>query len=323
MRYLNMKIPEGYMRVSKIVLGTDYFGTTVSEDEAFKMLDTFADAGGNCLDTARMYAQWLPGGKGASELLLGRWLKSRGNRNKIIISTKGAHPEQGHMDVSRLSRREIETDLDESLKALNTDTIDIYWLHRDDVNYPVEDIMETLSLLIKKGKVRSVGCSNWGTERIREANQAALKNGLTPFSVSQIQWSLAASTPEAHDDPTIVCMNEKEYDWYLKQQFPVFAYSSQAKGFFARAAVHGLDILNEKAKKRFATPENIERLERVKEYVSQSGLTPTAVSLGYLLCNKVPAVAVVGCKRLEQLQDSLTAADAELDDVTVEWLFKG
>lgn len=321
MRFLDMKVPEGYMRVSKIVLGADYFGTTVSEEEAFRLLDTFIEAGGNCVDTARMYAEWIPGGGGASELLLGRWLKARRNRNGIIISTKGAHPKLGHMDVNRLSRKEIEADLDESLKALGTDVIDIYWLHRDDPNYPVEEIMETLTLLAGKGKIRAAGCSNWSTARLEEANRAASKNGFTSFVASQVQWSLAASTPEAHGDPTIICMDSREHDWYLKNQFPVFAYSSQAKGFFTKAIEQGMEALNEKSKNRFVTPDNMARLERVREYSRQSGLAPTAVALGYLLCNQVPAIAIVGCKKLGQLQDSLTAADVKIDKKTVDWLY--
>lgn len=225
------------------------------------------------------------------------------------------------MDCGRLSRKDIESDLDESLMALGVDVIDLYWLHRDDVSRPVGDIMETLSTLIAKGKVRAVGCSNWKVERIEEANRAAMANGLAPFSFSQIQWSLATSTSDAHNDPTIVCMDKKEYAWYLEKSFPVFAYSSQAKGFFARASARGLDAINQKAYARFCTPENIVRLERVKEYAAQNGLTPTAVALGYILCNKVPAMAIVGCKNEEQLVDSLSAADVNLPENVVDWLF--
>lgn len=321
MKYLNMKLLEGSLNISKIALGTDYFGTTVPEETAFRLLDTFADAGGNCVDTARAYASWLPDGKGASEKTIGKWLKARGNRNKIIISTKGGHPPLDRMDCGRLSRKDIESDLDESLRALGVDSIDLYWLHRDDVTRPVEDIMGTLSMLITKGKVQAAGCSNWKTGRIEEANRAALANGFTAFFASQLQWSLATSTPEVHGDPTIVCMDEHEYSWYLKESFPVFAYSSQAKGFFARASAKGLKAINQKAYSRFCTPENIARLERVKRYANENELTPSAVALGYIICNRVPATAIVGCKSEEQLTDTLTAADVELPKAAVEELF--
>ena len=321
MRYLSMKLPGSSLDISRIVLGTDYFGATVPEETAFRLMDIFADAGGNCVDTARMYASWLPDGAGASERTIGNWLKSRGNRNHIIISTKGGHPRLDQMSTGRLSREEIESDLDESLQTLGVDVIDLYWLHRDDVTRPVEDIMETLSSLINKGKIRAIGCSNWRADRVAEANRAAQTNGFVPFSASQIQWSLATSTPKAHDDPTIVCMDEQEYGWYLKESFPVFAFSSQAKGFFARAAAKGLDAVNQKAYTRFSTPENIERLERVKKYAADNSLTISAVTLGYIMSNQVPAAAIVGCKSEEQLLDSLTAADVELSQTVTDWLF--
>ena len=322
MKFLDLNSKNGNLLISKIVLGTDYFGAAIPEDTAFRLLDNYIGAGGNCFDTARIYASWLPGGDDASERTIGRWLKSRGNRNNIIISTKGGHPPLDNMSAGRLSRKEIEADLDKSLRLLGVNEVDIYWLHRDDTTRPVEDIMETISILVAKGKIRVAGCSNWKSERIDEANRAAA-SGYGFFSASQIQWSLAASTPEAHNDSTIICMNENEYSWYEKESFPVFAFSSQAKGFFAKASVLGLDAINKKSLDRFGTPENIARLVRVKEYAAKTGLTPTAVALGYILCNKVPAVAIVGCKNAEQLADSLTAADVEITPLIVDWLHKG
>ncbi len=322
-KYLKLETGNNSIEISKLVLGTDYFGTNVTKEESFKLMDEFVAAGGNCLDTARVYAEWLPGGSGASEKIIGEWLKLRGIRDKIIISTKGGHPPLSNMHSGRLSKNCIESDLDQSLKLLGVDYIDIYWLHRDDINRPVSDIMETLQYFIDIGKVRAIGCSNWKVNRINEANNYAINNGLTPFAMSQILWSLATSTPEAHKDPTIVCMDVDEYSWHLNNNFPVMAYSSQAKGFFAIGARNGLDKINQKAASRFCTDENIERLERVKQYAKQNQLTPTAVALGYILCNKLDSMAIIGCKNTQQLQDTLTAKDIELSADVVEWLFKG
>jgi aryl-alcohol dehydrogenase-like predicted oxidoreductase len=293
------------------------------EKEAFRLMDIYQDAGGNCLDTARVYASWLPGGDGASEVTIGKWLKTRGCRNKTILSTKGGHPSFSSMNCGRLSRKEIEGDLDESLKALGVDYIDIYWLHRDDVSRPVEDIAETMTALIKKGKIRAAGCSNWRSDRIEELNEFAAKNDMEPFAASQIQWSLAASTPEDYNDSTLVCMDEKEYNWYLEKQFPVFAFSSQAKGFFTKLAKQGLEGLSQKAYSRFATSENLSRFERVKKYADERGLTVSAVALGYITENRFPAFAIIGPSSSEQLEDSLTAADVSIPHEIIDWLYKG
>lgn len=227
------------------------------------------------------------------------------------------------MSDGRLSKQCIESDLDESLNALGVDNVDLYWLHRDDVGLPVEDIMENMNSLISKGKMRAIGCSNWKADRIAEANAYALSRGLVPFCASQIQWSLAVSAPEAYKDPTIVCMDDYEYDWYVQNNLPVMAYSSQANGFFARAAEKGLDAINREANERFCTQANIARLERVKQYALKSRLTPTAVALGYIVCNQLPAMAVVGCNTLGQLHDTLTAADVTMPKYVVEWLHHG
>ncbi|HOQ06841.1 MAG TPA: aldo/keto reductase [Clostridiales bacterium] len=329
LRYLDIRIPgpgrtaSDTLSVSKIVLGTDYFGTSVSEEDAFRLMDIYADAGGNCIDTARVYASWMPGGEGASERTVGKWLKSRKNRDRIILSTKGGHPELDSMTRGRLSRKELEGDLDESLRTLGVDYIDIYWLHRDDTSRPVEDIMETLHTFVARGKVRAIGCSNWKSVRIEEANRVAADSGTEAFCASQIQWSLAASTPELHGDTTLVCMDGTEYKWYMENDFPVFAYSAQAKGFFSKAAAMGVESLGGKALARFASPENIARLERVMEYAQRRGLSPTAVALAYITCNRVPAAAIVGCKKEEHLLDTLTAADADIPSADADWLYTG
>lgn len=323
MRYIDLGSPDDNIRVSVLALGTDYFGTTVNESEAMSLMDAYTEAGGNCIDTARVYASWLPGGAGASERTIGRWLKARGNRNRLVISTKGGHPRLENMNEGRLSRKELEKDLDESLMTLGVDHIDIYWLHRDDASSSVEDITETLSMFIKKGKIRTVGCSNWKAARLEEALRAALANGSAAFCASQIQWSLASTTPEAYRDLTLVCMNDEEYGWYEKNRFPVFAYSSQAKGFFARGASQGLGALSRKAHDRYAAPENIARLERVKRYAADNGITVTVAALGCIVCNRVPGIAIIGCKNGEQLADSLAASDVDLPEADVEWLFRG
>jgi len=286
---------------------------------AFKLYDGFIEAGGNCIDTARFYADWMPGGHGASERLLGEWLKSRQAYRQVLISTKGGHPPIENMEQGRLSRACLESDLNESLSLLGVDHIDLYWLHRDDISHPVEDIMESLGALAASGKVRAVGCSNWKVDRIAQANAYALATGLPGFSMSQIQWSLATSTPEAHEDLSKVIMNDEEYQWYLKSNFPVMVYSSQAKGFFSRP-VTGPNAINEKSRAWFCTPENLRRKSRVVEYAARNGLAPGSVAIAYILCNKVPAMALIGCRNMEQLHDTLSAADLIIPEEAIAYL---
>lgn len=309
--------------VSVLALGTDYFGTTVSKEDSFAIMDRFLSSGGNAIDTARLYASWLPNGVGASEKTIGEWMKSRKNREQVFLITKGGAVDKGSTERARLSRNDLRYDITESLKALQCETIDLYFLHRDDETKPVEEIMPTLAEFVKEGKVKALGASNWRARRIAEANAFCEKEGLPPFTASEVQWSLARSTPEKHDDLSLVCMNEEEYDYYLASGMPVFAFSSQAKGFFIRGAASGVDSNNQKAISRFASEENIGRLNRVKDLMAKKDMSAAAVSLASLSSRPFPVSTLVGCKTLAQLEDSLTAADATLTQEEINYLTDG
>ena len=161
------------MKMAKLSLGTAGFGSAVDRKTAFLLLDRYYAAGGNLFDTARVYADWLPNGHGASERTLGEWIASRGLRDRVLISTKGAHPPMGNLHTPRVNRKAILFDMEESLSALATDYVDIYFLHRDDESRPVSDIMPTLHELVVAGKTRFLGASNWRASRIAEANAFA------------------------------------------------------------------------------------------------------------------------------------------------------
>jgi aryl-alcohol dehydrogenase-like predicted oxidoreductase len=163
----------GGPEVSKLCLGTGRFGAGLPREEALKQLDLFFDRGGNFVDTARVYADWVPGGHGASESTVGAWLKKRKLRNRVIISSKGAHPDLKTMHIPRMGPADVRFDLEESLRALGTDYIDLYFLHRDDPSRPVGEILDMLESFRKEGKIRHYGCSNWTLNRIEEADKAA------------------------------------------------------------------------------------------------------------------------------------------------------
>ena len=198
------------IEIPSLAFGTASFEKQDNDEEYFPFLDTYVKLGGNCIDTARTYCSWLEGGDGSSEKTIGRWLTARNNRKDVVIVTKGGH--HAWVDgerVSRLTREELEKDLQASLDALQTDYIDIYLLHRDDESTPVEEIMPVLDDFVKSGKVHFIGASNWKTERIEKANDFAVKNGMEPFRISQIYYSLAHTSKEAIADSTIACMDTK------------------------------------------------------------------------------------------------------------------
>ncbi|HIU48396.1 MAG TPA: aldo/keto reductase [Candidatus Avimonoglobus intestinipullorum] len=303
------------IELSQVVLGTDYFGTTRSREDSFRMMDAYTERGGNVLDTARVYGAWFPGGDGASERTVGAYVKERGLRHKIVISSKAGHPPLDDMHQGRLDRAEITADVDTGLLQLGTDYIDILWLHRDDVSKPVEEIIDTLDGLVKQGKILSYGASNWTAKRLREANAYAAKSGKRPFAASQIQWSLAVCHHIADD--TLVQMDTAEETFYAASKLPVFAFSSQAKGFFEK---YDKNTLSEKADGRYNTPDNVARYRRLKQISQKTGISLSALALGYLLCNRTfPVLPIIGGSKPEQIADSMSILDTGIPEEILEW----
>ncbi len=294
-------------RLSKLILGTVPFGSVMSKEDSFAAMDLYTKSGGNVIDTARVYSSWLPGGKDASEKCVGEWLKERNNRREIVLITKGGHPPFDHLHNSRLSPDEIRSDFSESLRFLQTEDVDIYFLHRDDESLPVSVIMDTLHEFVTDKKVKMLGASNWKLARILEANEYAKTNDKTPFCVSEIQWSYVYCTSETLMDDTLVCMDDQEYAGYLKARIPVFAYSSQGHGIFSRGYKADLSDIEEK-NRAFYCGENIRRYQSLLDRCEKENKTPSDIVLNYIMENELNAFAIVGCSRLSQLQDSLQAA---------------
>ena len=302
--------------VSSVVLGTDYYGSTVYKKDCYRLMDTYVDKGGNCIDTAKLYVN------GVSEEIIGEWIKNR-SRDKIIISTKGAYPSGSDMSVSRLSEREIEEDLNSSLKRLGTDYIDIYWLHRDDINKPVAGIMEALDKFVKQGKIRNIGASNWTAERIKAANDYAKARGINQFCASQIKWSLAKTNPAYKDETMLVEMNETEYEFYKNNPVSVFAFASQGKGFFSKMANGGVSTLSEKAKERYYYNENVERFNILCDIVKQNAVSVSAAVVSYIYSDKnTNSFAIIGPKNEMQLADTIKYSDFILGEREREELRK-
>jgi aryl-alcohol dehydrogenase-like predicted oxidoreductase len=242
-------------------------------------------------------------------------MKSRGTRSKVYISTKGGHPSLPDWS-RRITEADITADMDASLRYLQTDCVDVYFLHRDDETKPVEAIMPVLDKLVRAGKTRQLGASNWTVARIAEANAFARSNGLTPFSVSQIFW--CGAVINAHDlpDKTLIAMDETQHAWYAESGMPVMAYTAQAKGLFSHIRDGGYAGLADDLVTMFLNAETKARAERILATCADTGLSPTAVSLAYLLHDRaVKAYPILGISRPERLAEAMQVFSLEQRDI--------
>ena len=281
--------------LSRIVLGTDGYSERIDRQTAFELMDFYIENGGNVLDTARIYAG------GGSERLIGEYLKDRGIRDKVFISTKCSHPPVGDMSVSRLTPAEIEADIDASLMALGVDTIDMLWLHRDDEKKGVRHIIDALNEMVLKGKIRYFGASNWTYERIDSANRYAYESGRDGFAAGQILYNMAS--PAKIWDDTLVIMDDDEKKKYTENEFPVFAFSSQAKGFFEK---YDEGLLSPKSRERYLCDESIKTYARIKAEAENTGDTLSYTALRLLWEeSEFDVFPIIGPSNLNQLKDSL------------------
>lgn len=298
---------------SRILLGTCYFGDGISKDEAFLMMDKFCEMGGTHIDTARLYAD------GKSEEIVGEWIISRDAKD-MIVSSKGGYYDMDSGEKPRLDENDISSDLEVSLKALKRDSIEFYWLHRDDENKPVDEIIEMMNKFVKSGKIVKFGASNWTAKRIAKANEYAKNNGLIGFSASQIRFNPAYCLGERGG---LVGMDENEFEFYKNNNMPVVAYSSQAKGFFSKMAEYGESGLSEKAKKRYLCEENLNRLEVLKRLSKKYNVSVAGIICGAFSSFSIPEVfPVIGGSRVEQIKDSLSGADVMVDREELMEIFK-
>lgn len=312
--------PNTTLNVSQIVMGSTDIGTVIPEADAFDLLDVFYEAGGSFIDSAHVYAVWRPGGEGASERTIGRWLKARGLRHRVTVATKGAHPFLDSMTVPRMSRAEIAADLDESLARLDIDVIDLYWLHRDALTVPVEAIVETLAEFVRAGKIRYWGVSNWTTARIRAANDYAARRGLPGIVANQPLGSLAQPNMDAIPDKTLIALDASGLQFHRASGLPLVPYSSQAKGYFTKRAENRL---NATERAWYDSPTNDRRFERVQEVARRYGVSITAIALAYLTSQSFPCTPIIGSHSVAQLRDSLAAADLTLTEDDIAYLEVG
>lgn len=298
---MRISYEQNQVDIGNIVLGANFKKELLSTRDIASILNVFFEKGGKCIDVARSY------NNGISEIFVGRWLKNSGMRSKIIVSTKGGHPQKGN--CSRLSKNAVELDLDASLKALKTDYIDLYWLHRDDENLSTEEIIDYLNSFVKAGKIIFFGASNWSFNRLVEANAYAERTGQMGFSCSQIQWSVGTPNPCYYDDLGMKYMNAQEYNLYMLSKFPLFVYSSQAKGFFYY-------IQNEKKlgyqQEKFDNEVNREIYKELYSIAKQYNVPLSYPVLGFILSSPLNVVPIVGYRTEYDLIECFSAIKFQL-----------
>ena len=316
-----------HIEACPLVLGTDYYGKTIPEDTAYSLIETFCQKGGNIIDTAHVYSDYLPGEKHMSEKVIGRWLRQSGKDKELgkslYIATKGGFPEVGDMHASRLSYKEVKQDLEESLECLQINSIDLYWLHRDNTAIPADEIVGWMDEFVKTGKIKSYGVSNWTAERIKKARKAAELQKNTAPVASQIRWSMAVTEKATREDDTLVEMDPPEYEYYKNNDMAVFAFSSQAKGFFAKLKKEGGAYIKPegKAGARYFNEQNIKTYEKLQKLSQKYGISEMQLALAWLTYAPFPAFPIIGCKSTAQLEDSMKTLEycSEGDNVIEEF----
>lgn len=304
-------------KISRIFYGTASMPFLAGED-GNDLLDAMYALGVNTFDIARGY--------GGAEDSIGRWVEERGIREKVVLLSKCAHPDsQGN---KRVNEKAIREDFALSSKALRTDYIDIYLLHRDDLDVPAGEIIEIMNALYAEGKIRAFGGSNWTHQRIEEANEYADKHNLIPFTVSSPNFGLAE---QLHDPWGGGCItisgssNKAARAWYKENHMPVIAYSSLGRGLFSgRVKSDALDqvteILDEVALKGYGYPANYERLRRCEEIAKKKRCTVPQIAMAWIYSQGLDIFAVVSTSSAKRMQDNIDALYIELTDEECSYL---
>lgn len=297
-------------QVSRAVLGSMVFGTESAQlANTYALLDEFLKAGGNCLDTAHGY------GGGKSEEAIGLWFEARGNRDKVLVETKGCHP---YSSEPRVTPEAIRADIGDSLRRMKTTYIDMWLFHRDNPRVPVGPLVDELNSHIAAGRLRAIGASNWSTQRIDEFNEFAHKKGLKGFAVNSPHLSLAAAREPMWSGCTIA--DEPAKAWHRRNRMPLFAWSSQARGFFSgRFAKDKLDG-DKDVIRVYYTDENFERLRRATELGQKKGLTAIQIAAAYVMSQDFPTWCLIGPANVEELKVSVAALNLELTPEECRWL---
>ncbi len=298
------QIPGLAKPASVVALGFEFFPNFAS---ASLTLDAFYEAGGNLFDTAYVY------GGGKTEAIFGDWHTSRNvPREEIVLIGKGAHSPLCYPDM-------IAKQLDQSLERLKTDYVDVYFMHRDNLDVPVGEFVDAMDAEVRRGRIRGIfGGSNWTRERMDEAAAYAQKNGKQAPGALSNNFSLAEML-----DPIwagcVAASDDEWKEWLKSRQIPNFAWSSQGRGFFTERA--GRDKHDDEEIVRvWYSDRNFVRRDRAIELAQKLGRHPIHIALAYVIAQPFPVIPLIGPRTIAELEDSLSALDIALTDEQVKWL---
>jgi aryl-alcohol dehydrogenase-like predicted oxidoreductase len=306
------KLGNSGLEVAPLVLGGNVFGWTIDEPASFQVLDAFVAAGFNFVDTADMYSTWKPGNKGGeSETILGNWMRKSGNRKKVLIATKVG------MDLGAgrkgLSKDYILRAGEESLRRLQTDYIDLYQAHTDDTTVPLQETLEAFGQLVKQGKVRAIGASNYTAPRLSEALEVSKKDGLPRYESLQPLYNLYDRADyEATLEP--VCR---------ENGIGVIPYYSLASGFLTGKYRSEADL--EKSQrgagvKKYLNARGFRILEALDQVAKKYNSTPAQISLAWLLTRPTITAPISSATSVTQLRELLDATKVNLDRESIDLL---
>ncbi len=302
------------IKVAPFNLGGNVFGWTLDEKKSFEILDAFVDAGFEFIDTADMYSYWVDGGAGGqSETIIGKWMKARNNRDKVIIATKvGGATGVNEVDTSR--KHILET-VEKSLKRLQSDYIDIYYTHYDDEKTPIEETLSAYDELIKQGKVRHIAASNISPERLRESMEISEKNNLPKYQALQPLYNLVER--EGY---------EKNYAPLVEEfGLTVFPYYALASGFLTgkyrskddlTKSVRGQGVAN------YLNDKGLNILKALDELAEKHNAVPATISLAWLSAQPNIGGPVASATSIEQLNQILASTKINLSQEDLELLDK-
>lgn len=306
------KLGNSGLAVYPLALGGNVFDWTADEPTSFKILDVFIEAGFNLVDTADVYSRWIPGHQGGeSETIIGNWMKQKRIRKKVIIATK-VGSEMG-LNMKGLSKSYILQAVEASLKRLQTDYIDLYQSHRDDLNTPVEETLEAYSVLIKQGKVRAIGASNFNAERLGQSLLVSKEKGYPRYQSLQPQYNLYDRADfETNLEP--LCQ---------KYGLGVICYFSLARGFLSGKYRSEKDLVKSprgQGVKQYLNDRGFRILKALDAVAEQYHSTPASVALAWLIARPSITAPISSATSIEQLNELIAATKLNLDAASIELL---